>query len=333
MMAAHPAGWRARRVTTLLAAVLAVFSTAVTGPARADYPDKPITIVVPFPPGGATDILARLLGQKLSDAVKQPVLVDNKAGATGAIGLAYVARSAPDGYTLAIATASSLAANPAVSKVPFDPVRDFSPIGIIALEPMGLAVNPSVKAASVRELIAIAKAKPGGLNMASFGTGSVSHLTGELFNSLAGTKMTHVPYKGAAPATADLIAGQVDLMFNSISVFLAPAKAGKLRLIATAGSARSAVLPDLPTVAESGLPGFDAGTWHAFIGPAGMAPESVALLSREFGRALNLPDVKDRIAAMSLEPQGMTPAQLSATLQRDAAKWKRIVTEAGIKLD
>ncbi len=314
-----------------LAAALAVL--AGPGPARADYPDKPITIVVPFPPGGATDILARLLGQKLSDAVKQPVLVDNKAGATGAIGLTHVARSTPDGYTLAIATASSLAANPAVSKVPFDPVRDFSPIGIIALEPMGLAVHPSVKAANVRELIALAKSKPGGLNMASFGTGSVSHLAGELFNSVAGTKMTHVPYKGAAPAAADLIAGQVDLMFNSISVFIAPAKSGKLRLIATAGSARSAVLPDLPTVAESGLPGFDAGTWHAFIGPAGMQAEVVALLSREFGRALNLPEVKERIAAMSLEPQSMTPAQLAATLQRDAAKWKRIVAEAGIKLD
>jgi tripartite-type tricarboxylate transporter receptor subunit TctC len=332
-MAALTASRRTLRPRGLIGLALMALAAVAPFQARADYPDKPITIVVPFPPGGATDILARMLGQKLSDAVKQPVVVDNKAGATGAIGLAHVAKSAPDGYTLAICTASSLAANPAVSKVPFDPVRDFSPIGIIALEPMGLAVHPSVKATNVRELIALAKAKPGGLNMASFGTGSVSHLTGELFNSLAGTKMTHVPYKGAAPATADLIAGQVDLMFNSISVFLAPARAGKLRLIATAGSARSAVLPDLPTVAESGLPGFDAGTWHAFIGPAGMAPESVALLSREFGRALNLPDVKDRIAAMSLEAQSMTPAQLSSTLQRDAAKWKRIVTEAGIKLD
>lgn len=322
------------RWATVGATLCAAFTISLPLQAGAQaYPDKPITIVVPFPPGGATDILARMLGQKVSDAVKQPVLVDNKAGATGAIGLTHVARSAPDGYTLAIATASSLAANPAVSKVPFDPVRDFSPIGIIALEPMGLAVHPSVKAANVRELIALAKARPGGLNMASFGTGSVSHLAGELFNSVAGTRMTHVPYKGAAPAAADLIAGQVDLMFNSISVFLAPAKAGKLRLIATAGGARSAVLPDLPTIAESGLPGFDAGTWHAFIGPAGMAPDSVALLSREFGRALNLPDVKEKIAAMSLEPQGMTPGQLSATLQRDAAKWKRIVAEAGIKLD
>jgi tripartite-type tricarboxylate transporter receptor subunit TctC len=321
------------RALRLVACAAAALGALLSSPASAEYPDKPITIVVPFPPGGATDILARLLGQKLSDAVKQPVVVDNKAGATGAIGLGHVAKSAPDGYTLAIATASSLAANPAVSKVSFDPVRDFSPIGIIALEPMGLAVHPSVKATNVRELIALAKAKPGGLNMASFGAGSVSHLTGELFNSIAGTKMTHVPYKGAAPATADLMAGQVDLMFNSISVFITPAKAGKLRLIATAGNARSTVLPDLPTVAESGLPGFDAGTWHAFVGPAGMQPESVALLSREFGRALNLPDVKEKISAMSLEPQSMTPAQLSATLQRDAAKWKRIVSEAGIKLD
>ena len=321
------------RLAHLLGGALIALAVAAPFHASAEYPDKPITIIVPFPPGGATDILARLLGQKLSEAVKQSVVVDNKAGATGAIGLAHVAKSAPDGYTLAICTASSLAANPAVSKVPFDPVKDFSPIGLIALEPMGLAVHPSVKATSVRELIALAKSKPGGLNMASFGTGSVSHLTGELFNSLAGTKMTHVPYKGAAPATADLVAGQVDLMFNSISVFLAPARGGKLRLIATAGSARSAVLPDLPTVAESGLPGFDAGTWHAFIGPAGLAPESVALLSREFGRALNLPDVKEKVIAMSLEPQSMTPAQLAATVQRDAAKWKRIVAEAGIKLD
>ncbi len=322
-----------RRLALAAAGVFALVAALAPASSRAEYPDKPITIIVPFPPGGATDILARMLGQKLSEAVKQPVVVDNKAGATGAIGLAHVARSAPDGYTLAIATASSLAANPAVSKVAFDPVKDFSPIGLIALEPMGLAVHPSVKATNVRELIALAKTKPGGLNMASFGTGSVSHLTGELFNSIAGTKMTHVPYKGAAPATADLIAGQVDLMFNSISVFMAPARGGKLRLIATAGGARSAVLPDLPTVAESGLPGFDAGTWHAFIGPAGMATDTVALLSREFGRALNLPDVKEKVIAMSLEPQSMTPAQLAATVQRDAAKWKRIVAEAGIKLD
>ncbi len=297
------------------------------------YPTRPITIVVPFPPGGATDILARILGQKVSEILRQPILVDNRAGATGAIGLTHVAKAAPDGYTLVLATASSLGTNPAVTKVPFDPVKDFTPIGLLAAEPMGLAVNPSVPANNVRDLIALAKAKPGALNMASFGTGSVSHLAGELFGAMAGVKFTHVPYKGAAPATADLIAGQVTFMFNSISVFVAPAKAGKLRMLATAGAERSPGLPDLPTVAESGVPGFEASTWHALLGPAGLPPDVVATLSREFGRALQLPDVREKLASMSLEPQTATPGPLAATLARDVAKWKRIVTEAGIKLD
>jgi tripartite-type tricarboxylate transporter receptor subunit TctC len=318
----------------LAAAAVAVLLSAGVQPARAQsYPARPITIVVPFPPGGATDILARLLGAKVSDALKQPVLVDNKAGATGAIGLNHVAKSAPDGYTLILATASSLGTNPAVNKVPFDPVKDFSPIGLLAAEPMGLAVHPSVPANSVQELIALAKSKPGALNMASFGNGSVSHLAGELFGSMAGVRFTHVPYKGAAPATADLIAGQVTFMFNSISVFVGPAKAGKLRMLATAGAERTPGLPDLPTVAESGVPGFDASTWHAMLGPAGLPPEVVATLSREFGRALQLPDVRERLASMSLDPQTATPGPLAATLARDVAKWKKIVAETGIKVD
>jgi len=323
-----------RRTLCFAGAALAATLAASPLPAFAQaYPSKPITIVVPFPPGGATDILARMLGQKLSESTKQSVLVDNKAGATGAIGLNFVARAPADGYTLILATASSLGTNPAVSKVPFDPVKDFTPVGILAAEPLGLAVHPSVPANSVKELIALAKSKPGELNMASFGNGSVSHLAGELFSSMAGIKMTHVPYKGAAPATADLIAGQVSLMFNSISVFVAPAKAGKLRMLATAGTTRTPGLPDLPTVAESGVPGFDASTWHAILGPAGMAPEIVATLSREFGRALKLPDVQAKLASMSLEPQAAEPAQLASTLARDVAKWKKIVAEVGIKVD
>lgn len=326
---------RTRALGTVFAAVLgAACALALPFAASAQaYPEKPITIIVPFPAGGAPDVLARLLGQKVSEVLKQSILVDNKAGATGAIGLNFVAHAPADGYTLTIATASSLGTNPAVSKVPFDPVKDFTPIGIIALEPMGLAVHPSVPVKNVRELIALAKTKPGALNMASFGNGSVSHLSGELFNSMAGTKMTHVPYKGAAPATADLIAGQVDLMFNSISVFVAPAKAGKLRLLATAGTSRSPALPDLPTVSESGISGFEAATWHALLGPANLPPAIVTLLSREFARALNLPDVKEKVAGMSLEAQDVTPAPLAATLQRDVAKWKKIVAEAGIKVD
>ena len=319
---------------TLVASVAFALAALLPGAAAAQaWPSRPVTIVVPFPPGGATDILARLLGAKAGEALKQTFVVDNKAGATGAIGLSHVAKSAPDGYTLILATASSLGTNPAVSKVPFDPVKDFTPIGLLAAEPMGLAVHPSVPANTVQELIALGKAKPGALNMASFGNGSVSHLAGELFGAMAGFRFTHVPYKGAAPATADLIAGQVQYMFNSISVFVGPAKSGKLRLLATAGAARSPSLPDLPTVAESGVPGFDAATWHALLGPAGLPPEVVATLSREFGRALQLPEVREKLASMSLEPQGATPAPLAATLARDVAKWKKIVADTGIKVD
>jgi tripartite-type tricarboxylate transporter receptor subunit TctC len=312
----------------LTAACAAPFAAFAQG-----YPSRPITIVVPFPPGGATDIIARMVGQKLSESLKQPVVVDNKAGATGAIALTHVARSSADGYTLVLATASSLGTNPAVSKVSFDPVKDFTPIGILAAEPLGLAVHPSVPASSVKELIALARSKPGALNMASFGNGSVSHLAGELFSSMAGIKMTHVPYKGAAPATADLIAGQVQVMFNSISVFVAPAKAGKLRMLASAGSTRTAALPDLPTVAESGVPDFEASTWHAMLGPANLPSDIVATLSREFARALQLPDVREKLLGMSLEPGTAEPAKLAATLARDVAKWKKIVAEAGIKVD
>ena len=336
MDARHPLRQRESRIvrTFFGAAVLGALLYVGAQPASAQsYPLRPITIVVPFPPGGATDILARLLGAKVSDALRQPVLVDNKAGATGAIGLNHVAKSAPDGYTLILATASSLGTNPAVNKVPFDPVKDFAPIGLLAAEPMGLAVHPSVPANTVQELIALAKSKPGALNMASFGNGSVSHLAGELFGSMAGIRFTHVPYKGAAPATADLIAGQVTFMFNSISVFVGPAKAGKLRMLATAGAERTPGLPDLPTVAESGVPGFDASTWHAMLGPAGLQPEVVSTLSREFGRALQLPDVRERLASMSLDPQNATPGPLAATLARDVAKWKKIVAETGIKVD
>ena len=300
--------------------------------AAQSYPTKPIRLIVPFAPGGAPDIVARLLAQKFFETFKQAVVVDNRPGGGGMIGNETGVRANPDGYTMIMAS-GAYATSAALYKLPYDPVNDVDTIAVISEAAFIVTTHPSVPVASVKELIAYDKANPGKLNYGSSGSGGSNHLVTELFNQMAGTKLTHVPYKGAAPAAADLIAGQVDLMFNSISVFLAPAKAGKLRLIATAGSARSAVLPDLPTVAESGLPGFDAGTWHAFIGPAGMAPDSVALLSREFGRALNLPDVKEKIASMSLEPQGMTPAQLSATLQRDAAKWKRIVAEAGIKLD
>lgn len=315
----------------IVAAALA-FAGALPASAQS-YPAKPITIVVPFPAGGATDFLARLLGQKVSESLKQPVLVVNRAGATGAIGLESVARARADGYTLILATASSLGTNPAVAKVPFDPVKDFTPIAMIAAEPLGLAVHPSIPANNVRQLIALAKAQPAQLTMASFGTGSVSHLAGELFSSMAGIKMVHVPYKGAAPATTDLIAGHVALMFNSISVFVEPAKAGRVRMIATAAAKRTRLLPNLPTIAESGVPGFEAGTWHAILGPANLPPEIVKLLSSELGKALKYPDVQEKLLAISLEPQSATPEQLATTLARDVAKWKKIVAQIGLTIE
>ena len=321
---------RSSAIRIIIAAV--AFATALPVSAQT-YPTRPITIVVPFPAGGATDFLARLLGQKVSDSLKQPVLTVNRAGATGAIGLESVARAKPDGYTLILATASSLGTNPVLVKVPFDPVKDFTPIAMIAIEPLGLAVHPSIPANNVRQLIALAKARPGQLTMASFGTGSVSHLAGELFMSMAGVKFVHVPYKGAAPATTDLIAGHVALMFNSISVFVEPAKAGRVRMIATAAAQRTRLLPDLPTISESGVPGFEAGTWHAILGPANLPPEIVQLLSSELGKALKSPDVQEKLLAISLEPQSATPGQLSTTLTRDVAKWKKIVAQAGIKIE
>jgi tripartite-type tricarboxylate transporter receptor subunit TctC len=319
-----------RFVRCALSAVLA----AACGMALAQgYPTKPITLVVTFAPGGINDYLARLLGQKVSEDLKQPVVVDYKSGATGAIGLQHVARAAPDGYTLVMVTASTIGTNPVVKKVPFDPIKDFAPIGRLAVEPLGVALHPSVPANTVQELIALAKAKPGALNMASFGTGSSSHLAGELFSLQAGIKMTHIPYKGAGPATADLISGQVQIMFNSISVFVPPVKAGQLKMIASTGLKRTVQMPNVPTVAESGFPGFDVSTWHGLLAPAGTPAEVIGVLSRAFGRALQLPDVRARLDERILEPLSAVPEELTATLKQDIEKWRKVVREANIQVE
>jgi tripartite-type tricarboxylate transporter receptor subunit TctC len=295
------------------------------------YPNKPIRLVVPFPPGGATDVVARIIGQKWSEAFGQPVVVDNKAGASGAIAHELVARAPADGYTLIVGTASTQAANPVVNKVTWDPVKDFTSVALVASEPMALVVHPSVPANSVAELIALAKAKPGALNMASFGTGTVSHLAGELFNSMAGTKMTHVPYKGAGPAMTDLMGGQVQVMFNTMSVVFSAAKAGKLRMLAVGSATRNSQLPDVPTISEAGVPGYDAGTWQGISGPANLPKDIVARLSSEVSKALKVPEVAEKFISLGSEPQGGTPGELDAVVKADLAKWGRIVKEANIK--
>lgn len=320
-------------VTIVIAAASLAGAVVQPAQAQATFPSKPIVVIVPFPAGGAPDTIMRLLGPKLSEVLKQPIVIDNKGGGSGSIGLSIAALAPADGHTLVIGTASSLGANPLVSKVSFDPIKDFTPVAMLASEPLALAVHPSVPANTVQELIELAKKTPGGLNMASFGTGSVSHLAGELFSSMAGIKLVHVPYRGAAPATADLMAGQVSLMFNSISVFVPPVRSGRLKMLATGGATRTPGMPDLPTVAESGVPGFEASSWHAVMGPANLPPQIVAQLSKVFAAALQLPEVRERFASLSLEPQSGTPEQVAAQLQRDIAKWRKVAQDLGIKVN
>ena len=297
------------------------------------YPTRPITIVVPFPPGGATDILARILGQKVSEILRQPILVDNRAGATGAIGLTHVAKAAPDGYTLVLATASSLGTNPAVTKVPFDPVKDFTPIGLLAAEPMGLAVNPSVPANNVQELIAYAKTKPGGLNYAASSVGGATHLTGELFKTAAGIQLQHIPYKGAAPAMTDLLGGQVPMMFDVIPTALAHVRSGRLKAIAVTSARRTTVMPEVPTIAESGIPGFEAISWFGLYAPAATPKETVNKLNADFNRVLQLPEVKDKLAAQGAEAIAMTPEQFAGYLRAEIAKWAKAIKDSGAKAE
>jgi tripartite-type tricarboxylate transporter receptor subunit TctC len=298
-----------------------------------DYPVRPVRLLVPFPAGGATDVLARAIGQKLGEAFGHQFVIDNRGGASGVIATDIVAKAAPDGYTLILGTASTQAINPAVTRVPFDPVRDFTPVAMIAAAPLGLAVHPGVAARNVRELVALAKARPAPLNMASFGTGSVSHLAGELFKSMAAVPMTHVPYKGAAPAITDLMAGQVQVMFDTFSNTLAPARAGRIRLLAVTSAQRLAAVPEIPTVAESGVSGFEVTTWFGIFGPAGMAPARVARLSERVGAILGQADVHERLAQQGSEAQGGRPEELAAALRRDYAKWAKVVKDAGIRIE
>jgi tripartite-type tricarboxylate transporter receptor subunit TctC len=312
---------------------LAAFGLAALGPAplaAQDYPNRTIRLVVPFPAGGGTDTVARVLAQKLNEAVKQTVIVDNVGGASGAIGHEQVARAAPDGYTLLLATASTIATNPLISKVSWHPVNDFSPIAMVVVDPMPLVVAPSLPAKTVPELIALAKQKPGELSMASFGIGSVPHLAGELFNLLAGTKMLHVPYKGGAQALNDLTGGHVSLMFNSVGAVAGPIASGQVRALAVGAPERSPGLPNIPTVREAGLPEFSATTWIGLYGPARLPASVVDRLSKEVAAILQQPDVKERMAGMGFDTRSGTAKELADALERDRKLWGRLVSEGAI---
>jgi len=322
-----------KRWSGLTAALALMLASA--GASAQSYPTKPIRLVVPYPAGGPLDIMARAIGQKLTEAWKQPVVVDNRAGAGGNIGADFVAKSAPDGYTLLMGAVATHAINPSLySKIPYDPVKDFAPVALVAQVPNILVVNPAVPAKTVRELIDLARAKPGYLNFGSGSTGSTGHLAGELFNTMAGVKMVHIPYKGAAPATADLLGGQVQLMFDNLASALPNVKAGKLRALAVTTLTRSPAMPDLPTIAESGLPGFDLTTWFGLLVPAGTPPEIVARLNAEIVRALDAKDMRERLEKMGAEPlSNNTPEHFAAFIRTEAAKYAKVVKDSGARVD
>jgi tripartite-type tricarboxylate transporter receptor subunit TctC len=321
-------------MTRLFAAALA-FALCLPVTAHAQpYPSKPIRLVVPYPAGGPLDTVARLLAAKVGDSTKQPVVVDNKPGAGGNIGADIVAKSPADGYTILMGAVATHAINPALYKsIPYDPIKDFAPVTQVASTPNVLVVNPSIPANNVAEFIAYAKANPGKLSFGSGSIGSAGHLAGELFKTTAGVDMVHVPYKGAGPAMQDLIGGQIQLMFDNLASSLAQVKAGKIKALAVTTSKRTSFAPELPTIAEAGLPGFDISTWFGIFAPAGTPKEALDRLHAEFTKALAAPDVREKMLNLGAEPVGNRPEEFAAYIKAEAEKYARVIKASGAKVD
>jgi tripartite-type tricarboxylate transporter receptor subunit TctC len=316
-----------------LAALALLGLTGLEAPAQ-DYPVKSIRLIVPFPPGGGNDTIARLMGQKLVPALGQQVLVDNRPGAGGTIGAEIAARSLPDGYTLFLAGVASHGINPNLRKqLPYDPVRDFSGVSLIASAPLLVVVHPSLPATSVKQLVALAKAKPGAINFASNGTGGSSHLAAELFMMMTGTAMVHIPYKGLSPALTDLLSGQVQLMFSSAVSMLPQVKAGKLRAIAMTGAKRSQAIRDIPTVAEAGVAGYETGSWYGIVAPAKTPRPVIERLSREIAAATRSAEISGRLVDEAVIPIGSTAAEFDAHIRRELARWAKVIAKARISED
>ena len=298
------------------------------------YPAKPVRIIVPFAPGGGTDIIARIIAPVLSERLGQQVLVDNRPGASTIVGSEIVAKAAPDGYTLLIALTGTLAINPSLySKLPYDPVGSFAPISLLATSPNILVVHPSVPAKTVGHLIAIAKARPGMLNFASSGTGGAPHLAGELFKRLAKIDIVQVPYKGAGPALADVLGGHVSIMFSALPPVLPQVKAGKLRALAVTAARRSQLVPDFPTMAEAGVPGFEVSTWFGMLAPAGTDGRIADRLNSEVRSLLRAEDLRARFAEQGLEVLESSPSDFASYIKSEMARWGKIVRESGVRLD
>ena len=322
---------------TLALAVMAAGAVALLplgASAQAAFPSKALTLVVPFSAGGTTDILARVVGQYMSKDLGQPVIIDNRAGAGGNIGAQLVARAAPDGYTLLMGTVGTHAINQSLyKKMAFDPIKDFAPISRVALVPNLLVANPSQPFKTVKEMIAYAKANPGKLTFASSGSGSSIHLSGEMFQQMAGVEMQHIPYKGSAPALTDLLGGQTAIMFDNMPSAIGHVRAGKLRAIAVTTPNRSPALPNVPTIAESGVPGYSATSWFGILAPAGTPAPVIARLNASILKALADPDVKKKLAEQGAEPHGEKPEQFAEFIRSETEKWGKTVKVSGATAD
>lgn len=327
----HDAGVAARFIFGWLAFI--AFAVTPVDARAQNYPSKPVHLVVPFPAGGNTDIYARSIAQKLGELLGQRVVIDNRPGAGGAIGGQFVARSAPDGYTLIAGTTSTFGIGPNLYRnAPYDPVRDFAPVILTSLAQNMLVVHPSVPARSVPQLVSLAKAHPAKLNFASAGVGSSSHVAGELFKSLAKIEMTHVPYKGTSLAMIDLLSGHVDLIFDSLATALPPVRAGRLRALAVTGARRLELMPDLPTVSEAGVPNYEVSAWVGILAPAQAPRDVVMRLNGELNKVLQMPDIRKTWADQGAEVGGGSPETLAAHVRSELAKWGKVVREAKIPL-
>jgi tripartite-type tricarboxylate transporter receptor subunit TctC len=323
-----------RTVTFFFASFVSSVSMlfAISSGAQAQtYPNRAVRLIVPFAAGGSTDIIGRTVGQKLNEMWGQPVLVDNRPGGSTVIGTDAVAKAAPDGYTLLITPAPFTIVPSLIAKLPYDPARDFEPITLINTTPLVIVVHPGVPAKSIKELIALAKSRPGTLNYGSSGAGGSNHLAGELFNAMAGVKMVHIPYKGNAPALADLVGGHVDAVFNGLTSAMPLIKSGRLRALAVTSLARAGALPDMPTLDELGLKGFQAVAWNGLTAPARTPKEVIARLNADVIKVVRSAELAERLKAEGSDPVGNSPAQYAAFLRDEIAKWAKVIKQAGIK--
>src|SRR5437763_1220568 len=301
--------------------------------AAQSYPQRPVHMIVPYAVGGASDVTARILAAKLSERLGQPIVVDNRTGAGGAIGTEAAARAAPDGYTLLLASASEIVQLPVVTRAPYDPVRDFAPVAMVSDIALVLVAHPSLGVQNVQDLIALAKSKPGAINYGSAGVGATSHLAMAMFNAMTNTRMVHVPYKGSAPATADLVAGHLQVGTPTLPAALPYEKSGQLKVLAVTSAKRWPTLPNVPTLAESGLPDYEVILWTGLMAPAGTPPDVIALLHRETAAVLALPEMKELLGRQGAEINSAGPEPFAAVIRSDLAKWTRVVRDADIKLD